>query len=285
MPRVYDCFQFYNEFDVLEIRLAELDPLVDHFVLVEATHTHTGKPKPLHFTENRKRYERYAHKIIHVVIDDLPLDDPSHFARDIHQREAILRGLGGAQPDDRILFSDCDEIPKPHLLRKALAFRGLSHRIVAFWCENYFYRLNLLNETFDHRLGPRLLTMSNLKSPNAVRSVQFRFSSRRYLRPVATPMAALRVRSRLGKIPVADDLLERCVAFHQHGRCRRGQSEVLDLCPRTRSRATDGSHLQEPDGDVQKMPAGRLAARDPAGPLRPSARLGHDPIQLNRIMV
>ena len=120
MPRVYDCFQFYNEFDVLEIRLAELDPLVDHFVLVEATHTHTGKPKPLHFTENRKRYERYAHKIIHVVIDDLPLDDPSHFARDIHQREAILRGLGGAQPDDRILFSDCDEIPKPHLLRKAL---------------------------------------------------------------------------------------------------------------------------------------------------------------------
>ena len=110
-----------------------------------------------------------------------------------------MRGLGGAQPDDRILFSDCDEIPKPHLLRKALAFRGLSHRIVAFWCENYFYRLNLLNETFDHRLGPRLLTMSNLKSPNAVRAVQFRFSSRRYLRPVATPMAALRVRSRLGK--------------------------------------------------------------------------------------
>ena len=199
MPRVYDCFQFYNEFDVLEIRLAELDPLVDHFVLVEATHTHTGKPKPLHFTENRKRYERYAHKIIHIVLDDLPLDDPSHFARDIHQREAILRGLGGAQPDDRILFSDCDEIPKPHLLRKALAFRGLSHRIVAFWCENYFYRLNLLNETFDHRLGPRLLTMSNLKSPNAVRSVQFRFSKKRYLRPVATPMAALRVRKHLGK--------------------------------------------------------------------------------------
>ena len=47
MPRVFDCFQFYNEFDVLEIRLAELDPLVDHFVIVEATHTHTGKPKPL----------------------------------------------------------------------------------------------------------------------------------------------------------------------------------------------------------------------------------------------
>ena len=71
-PRVFDCFPFFNELDVLEIRLAELDALVDHFVIVEATRTHTGKPKPLYFADNRKRYDRYAHKIIHVVADDLP---------------------------------------------------------------------------------------------------------------------------------------------------------------------------------------------------------------------
>ena len=109
-----------------------------------------------------------------------------------------MRGLGDAHPDDRIIFSDCDEIPKPDLLRQALGFRGLSHRIVAFWCENYFYRLNLRNDAHDHRLGPRLLTMSNLKSPNAVREIQFRFSKRRYLRPLATPIAAFRVFDRLG---------------------------------------------------------------------------------------
>ena len=81
MPRVFDCFTFFNELDVLEIRLAELDPLVDHFVIVEATRTFTAKPKPLYFADNRKRYDRYAHKIIHVVVDDLPLDAPTHWVQ------------------------------------------------------------------------------------------------------------------------------------------------------------------------------------------------------------
>ena len=110
-------------------------------MIVEATRTFTGKPKPLYFADNRQRYERYAHKIIHVVVDDLSLDAPTHWAREAYQRDAIMRGLTEAAPDDRIIFSDCDEIPKPELLRRALAFRGLSHRIVAFWCDNYFYRL------------------------------------------------------------------------------------------------------------------------------------------------
>jgi beta-1,4-mannosyl-glycoprotein beta-1,4-N-acetylglucosaminyltransferase len=198
MPRVFDCFPFFNELDVLEIRLAELDPLVDHFVIVEATQTHTAKPKPLYYAENRKRYARYAHKIIHVVVEDLPLDAPSHWTREIYQREAIMRGLAEARPNDRIITSDCDEIPKPDLLRQALRFRGLSRRIVAFWCENYFYRLNLRNDAHDHRLGPRLVTMSNLKSPNSIREIQFRFSKRRYLRPLAEPVAGYRVLARLG---------------------------------------------------------------------------------------
>jgi beta-1,4-mannosyl-glycoprotein beta-1,4-N-acetylglucosaminyltransferase len=200
MPRVFDCFPFFNELDVLEIRLAELDALVDHFVIVEATHTQTGNSKPLYFTDNRKRYDRYAHKIIHIVVDDLPLEAPSHWAREIHQREAIMRGLGDARPDDLVITSDCDEIPKPEQLRRALRFRGWSHRVVAFWCENYFFRLNLRNDAHDHRLGPRMLTMGNLRrvSPNAVREIQFRFSKRRYLRPLAAPIASLRASKRIG---------------------------------------------------------------------------------------
>jgi len=200
MPRVFDCFTFFNELDVLEIRLAELDPLVDHFVIVESTRTFTAKPKPLYFADNRKRYDRYAHKIIHVVVDDLPLDAPTHWAREAYQRETIMRGLTDARPDDRIIISDCDEIPKPELLRRALQFRGLSRRIVAFWCDNYFYRLNLRNDAHDHRLGPRLLTMSNLKSPQLVREIQFRFSKRRYLRPLAAPFASWRASRRMGSL-------------------------------------------------------------------------------------
>ncbi len=197
MPRVFDCFPFFNELDVLEIRLAELDPLVDHFVLVEGTRTFTAKPKPLYYADNRKRFERYAHKIIHVVVDDLPLDATSHWIREAHQRNAILRGLTGARPDDRIIISDCDEIPKPDMLRHALRFRGLSRRIVAFWCENYFYRFNLRNDAHDHRLGPRLLTMSNREVPNFIREIPLRFSKRRYLRPFAELVACYRVCRRL----------------------------------------------------------------------------------------
>lgn len=198
MPRVFDCFTFFNELDILDIRLAELDPLVDFFVLVEATRTFTGRPKPLYYADNRQRYARYADKIIHVVVDDLPLDAPTHWIRESYQRDCIMRGLTEARPDDRIIISDCDEIPKPNLLRQALLSLGLSRRIVAFWCDNYIYRVNLRHDSHDHRLGPRLLTMSALPSPQKVREIQFRFSKRGYLRPLAAPVACYRVLRRLG---------------------------------------------------------------------------------------
>ncbi|WP_146205995.1 tetratricopeptide repeat protein, partial [Azospirillum sp. TSH58] len=114
--RIYDCFQFYNELDLLEVRLAELDAVVDRFVLVEATFTHAGEPKPLHYAENRARFAAYADKIIHVVVDD----DPGGFAwqREAHQRDAILRGLDGCDPTDMIVVSDADEILRPWVMER-----------------------------------------------------------------------------------------------------------------------------------------------------------------------
>ncbi|WP_188263197.1 tetratricopeptide repeat protein [Azospirillum tabaci] len=114
--RIYDCFQFYNELDLLEVRLAELDAVVDRFVLVEATFTHAGDPKPLHYAENRARFAAYADKIIHVVVDD----DPGGFAwqREAHQRDAIIRGLDGCDPTDMIVVSDADEILRPWVMEQ-----------------------------------------------------------------------------------------------------------------------------------------------------------------------
>ncbi|CAO3453493.1 hypothetical protein [Azospirillum argentinense] len=114
--RIYDCFQFYNELDLLEVRLAELDAVVDRFVLVEATFTHAGDPKPLHYAENRERFAAYADKIIHVVVDD----DPGGFAwqREAHQRDAIVRGLDGCDPTDMIVVSDADEILRPWVMER-----------------------------------------------------------------------------------------------------------------------------------------------------------------------
>jgi beta-1,4-mannosyl-glycoprotein beta-1,4-N-acetylglucosaminyltransferase len=113
MPRIYDCFIFFNELDLLEIRLNELDPVVDRFVLCEATATFRGKPKPLHFMENRERFQPFLKKIVHVVVDDMPKGrdtEAAYFKKEKFQRNAIRRGLADARPDDFIALSDADEI-------------------------------------------------------------------------------------------------------------------------------------------------------------------------------
>ncbi len=123
MPKVYDCFSFFNELDLLEIRLHELDPVVDYFVLVEATRTHQKQPKPLYFAENYERFKAFEKKIIHVVVDKYPnffsrFRVPTPMDYDNHQKNQIIQGLKGAQPDDIIIYSDLDEIPKAEKIRE-----------------------------------------------------------------------------------------------------------------------------------------------------------------------
>lgn len=120
---IYDTFPFFNELELLEVRLHELDPVVDRFVLAEATRTHSNKPKPLHFQENRSRFERFLPKITHVIVDDMP-DTSDAWSLERHQRSAVGRGLGQCRPDDLILHSDVDEIPR------AAAVAALSRRMV-----------------------------------------------------------------------------------------------------------------------------------------------------------
>jgi hypothetical protein len=138
---VYDCFPFFNELDILELRLAELWPHVDRFVLAESTRSFAWKPKPLHFAENRQRFSRFLSKIEHVVIDDLP-EEGDAWDREAFQRNAIVRGLGDARPDDVVLLSDVDEIPFPEVLAEVLA-GGLAGRAAFIECVYYSYRLDL----------------------------------------------------------------------------------------------------------------------------------------------
>ena len=108
---VWDCFIFYNELDILERRLHYLDPVVDHFVVVESSVTHKGTPKRSFYQDNKERYARWAHKIRHVVVDDNPVDTEDAWVRENHHRQGILRGLENAEPSDWVLVSDVDEIP------------------------------------------------------------------------------------------------------------------------------------------------------------------------------
>ena len=111
-PKIYDCFTFYNEFDLLEIRFRELYDHVDHFVIVEGATTYTDIPKPFYFEENKARYAQWLDKVIHIKVEDMPHSEDA-WVNDIFQRNQINRGIVDAEPEDIIMVSDLDEIIRP----------------------------------------------------------------------------------------------------------------------------------------------------------------------------
>lgn len=115
---IYDCFQFFNELDILKIRLHVLSPVVDRFVISEATETFSGLKKPLYYEENKAMFAEFEDKIIHVVVDDTPQGGTHE--RDTFQKNAVTRGLAGCTDDDIVIFSDLDEIPNPDKIREIL---------------------------------------------------------------------------------------------------------------------------------------------------------------------
>jgi len=117
MRKVIDCFIFYNELDMLDFRLKELNDCVDKFVLVESTHTFTGKIKKIFFNENKERYKDYLHKIEHIIVDDCPNTD-NPWDNEIYQRMCIKKGIENLKPQDHdiIIISDVDEVPSSHAI-------------------------------------------------------------------------------------------------------------------------------------------------------------------------
>lgn len=114
---IYDTFPFFNELELLELRLNELAGVVDKFVLVEATRTFTNRPKPLYYWENRARFAAFADRIIHVVVKDVP-DVADPWVIDRFQRNCIGRGLANCRPGDWVLVSDLDEIPRAAVVER-----------------------------------------------------------------------------------------------------------------------------------------------------------------------
>ena len=121
--KIYDCFTFFNELELLKVRLEELNDHVDYFVLVEGVETHRGELKPLYFQENRHLFEKYLPKIIHIIITERlspNQEDPvkGFWDREHLQREHIAKGLKNCEHLDIILISDLDEIPCTEILEK-----------------------------------------------------------------------------------------------------------------------------------------------------------------------
>ena len=139
---LYDCFTFLNELDLLEIRLNILNKVVDKFVIVEATRTHSNQLKPLVFADNKERFRRFLDKIIYVVVDKYPLIE-SAWTIENHQRNCIAKALAACHDDDVILISDLDEIPHPEKIKECLHAPGIK----LFEQFMFYYFLNYLNVT------------------------------------------------------------------------------------------------------------------------------------------
>jgi beta-1,4-mannosyl-glycoprotein beta-1,4-N-acetylglucosaminyltransferase len=120
----YDVFPFFNELDLLELRLTELDPVVDWFVISESDITFSGKRKPMHFHDNRKRYDRWRRKIIYHPVRNMILETKDAWRREEAYRD-VLRDVIQPKPDDKITFTDADEIPHPKVYEKFDVKHGL----------------------------------------------------------------------------------------------------------------------------------------------------------------
>jgi len=198
MRKIYDCFNFFNELDLLEIRLNTLNDVVDYFVIVEATVTHSGIDKPFYYEDNMERFAKFKDKIIHFKVYDTPniftnltnttpdvelnkiyhfinrqttafdKHTQQHFGRDFFQKESVRRALVDCNDEDVIIYSDLDEFPNPNILRNIDSL-DLS-KIYRLNQNMYCYYLNVFKE--HNWFGSRILSYETAKgmSLNEVRN-------------------------------------------------------------------------------------------------------------------
>ncbi len=153
--KVFDCFLFYNELEILELRLNELDPYVDFFVLAEAEETFRGNKKPMIFHENRKRFSKFLPKIKYVPIRG-HIEAEKPFDREQMQRDHLAYGIMDANENDIILLSDVDEIPRgPSIRRMALPVLKRKAEYLGAVMTEYQFFMNRFTRYF---LGTMLTT-------------------------------------------------------------------------------------------------------------------------------
>tara|TARA_B100000029_G_scaffold329198_1_gene321532 strand:- start:766 stop:1572 length:807 start_codon:yes stop_codon:yes gene_type:complete len=169
---IFDCFQYFNEEHIAEIRFNILDEFVDTFVIVESTVNHQGKPKKLHFDINK--YKKFRNKINYIVVDDTPesIKKPHKGGESLveqHQRNSIMKGIKDADDNDLIILSDVDEIPN---LNKLNEFD--KNKYAVFSQKMFMYKLNLLNLRENNWHGSKVCLKKNFKSPQWLRNLKFK---------------------------------------------------------------------------------------------------------------
>ena len=180
--RIFDCFMFYDEEMLLDIRLNILDKFVDNFIIVESTFTHSGKKRDLVF--DIKNFQKFKDKIIYHVVDKKPkgLEDVNIYDTD-HikenkiimnavrfengQRNAIAGLLKSATDNDQIIISDLDEIPNLDNVN----FKLNKSKIVLFIQKMFYYKFNLILKNMTW-CGSKSCKMKDFLFPQWLREIK-----------------------------------------------------------------------------------------------------------------
>ncbi len=176
--KIIDCFMYFDEDLILEIRLNTLYEVVDKFVICEATRDHGGNKKNLNF--DIKKFSKFKNKINYLVVDDIPVQVKAskknwheNHVRDQFQRNALSRGYEEFESNDWIMISDIDEIPNPSKIKEF----NIDKKYACFLQRNFQSKINLMNITNDYWAGTKICEKKNIKSPQWLRNIKVKKKS------------------------------------------------------------------------------------------------------------
>ena len=205
--KIFDCFMFYDEELLLDIRLNILDKYVDFFIIVESEYYHNGKKRQLKFNINK--FKKFENKIIYIIHKNEPvgiikLEDKDNegtksyklifnaHLRESDQRNYISKGLTEADNNDLILISDVDEIPNLHLIDLS----KINNQIIIFEQDIFYYKFNRYLPNFTW-YGTKACKKKKLISPQWLRNIKNKkypiwrvdtfFSKNRYINKLFIP--------------------------------------------------------------------------------------------------
>lgn len=158
--KVFDCFTFFNELDLLEFRLQYLDSSVDYFIISESNLTFSGKSKPYNFKDNAHRFDKWKHKIIYLPIEQstegLSFEDVKTYTPtngpwmlESQQRYALSYASNMMADTDLVMLGDIDEIPDPKVIER---YSNITHHMespISLSMLFHYYYMNCQNEGFE----------------------------------------------------------------------------------------------------------------------------------------
>ena len=170
---IYDCFQYFNEDEMVDLRLNVLNNYVDYFIISESTRSHQGKIKKINFNINN--FPKFKDKIKFIVAE---YKEKINFSNHIggespveqHQRNALIEGIKDASPEDYIILSDSDEIPDLTKLNEIKK----NKKFIAFSQKMFMYKLNLQNLDESGWIGSKITKKKNLNSMQSLRNLKFK---------------------------------------------------------------------------------------------------------------